>query len=133
MNSGGSNTRLYVPNKWVILRHAGGEHTILGGWGGGYLHGASWRSSTAMLKAEELTYKVYGGKRIKYWRVHNASGSVYELAEGGYGTTSMTYFVLDELADEGVYALTESEMYEYMDSLTSQSSESQLQYELPLS
>ena len=133
MNSDGSNTRLYVPNKWVIIRHSGGEHSILGGWGGGYLHGASWRLSTAILKAEELAYKVYGGKKIKYWRVHNASGSVYEVAEGGYGTTSMTSLILVELEDDGVYTLSEPEMYEYMDNLTSQSSESQLQYELPLS
>lgn len=129
MNLAGSNDRVYTPDKWVILRHAGGEHTILGGWGGGYLHGASWRRSTPMLKAEELTDRAYGDKRIKYWRVHNASGSVYEVAEGGYGTTSMTATILDMLAGEGVYALTEPEMYEHMDSLTSQSSEIQLESE----
>lgn len=129
MNLAGSNDRVYTPDKWVILRHAGGEHTILGGWGGGYLHGASWRRSTTMMKVEEITDRAYGDKRIKYWRVHNASGSVYEVAEGGYGTTSMTAAILDMLAGEGVYALTEPEMYEYMDSLTSQSSEIQLESE----
>lgn len=129
MNLDGTRERTYHPNKWVILRHPEGDHTVLGGWGGGYLHGQSWRRSSSIQSAEEHTAEGYGGKSLKYWKVCNHSGSVYILAEGGYGTTSMTSSILVRMEGKGVRALSEPEMYEYMDSLTSQSSEIQLESE----
>lgn len=111
------NPRVYTPSRWVILEHPGGVHTVLGGWSGGYLDGYSWRRSTAIQRAVEATDTLPTGKSITTWEIHNLSGSIYKVAEGGYGTTSMTAALLGEMVPYGVRALTEPEMYEFLESV----------------
>lgn len=78
--------RRYVPDKWVVLYHPEHDvHTILGGWGGGYHHGDSWRRSTPIQHVVE---------HDEFYEVHNESGSVYECNKHSYGTNGITSQVL---------------------------------------
>lgn len=129
MNLAGTNARVYTPDRWVILRHPEGAHTVLGGWGGGYLHGASWRRSTAIQRATAITEELHTGKLRTGWTLDNASGSVYEVWNGGYGTTSMTAGLAAEGAEHGIAVLHKDEAIEFLESLSSQSSEIHLESE----
>jgi len=87
-------SRLYTPDRWTVIYYPEQDvHTILGGWWGGYLHGDSWRRSTAVQRAEEDE---------QYYYFHNMSGSIYKCAKGSYGTTGMTAGLLAEVKDLGV-------------------------------
>jgi len=69
--------REYSPDRWVVLYYPSDDvYAILGGWSGGYLHGASWRRSTPIQHVVE---------HDEHYEVHNSSGSVYMLHKDAYG------------------------------------------------
>lgn len=98
----------HVPDKWVVVYHPEHDvHTILAGWGGGYLHGDSWRRSTP------LQYVV---EHDEYYEVHNESGSVYECNKRAYGTTGLTAQVIGA-AKGGLQALDREAAVQLVESL----------------
>lgn len=73
-----------TPDKWVILKYVGkGDvvYVVFAGWGGGYLHGQSWKRSSAI-----KTVTRQDGMFI----VETESGSTYHLRDGGLGYTGQT-------------------------------------------
>lgn len=125
MSSVGSNGRVYDPDRWVMLRYPEGELTVLGGWYGGYLDGDSWRRSTP---AQNVVLEEDG-----WMLVHNLSGSVYRVQEEAYGTTGTTAAIAESLKPYDIEALSKEEALLLLSRLTYESSESQVQSELPFS
>ena len=95
--------RTYTPNRWVVLM-IGNTPTIFGGWGGGYLHGSSWRRSTEVRSVNNTP---------THYEFSCASGSTYVCAKDAYGVTGFMAQLLTE--DDDV--LVEQELEEFIDSL----------------
>ena len=73
-----------TPDKWVILKYVGKDGIILsvfGGWGGGYLHGQSWKRSSAI---KSVT------RQDGMFIAETESGSTYNLRVTGIGYTTQT-------------------------------------------
>lgn len=67
----------YTPDGWQILRIKYEDeviHKVLADWGGGYLHGASWKLSSGVTKIEETPDE---------YTITNFSGSVYHCRKTG--------------------------------------------------
>lgn len=98
------SSRTYTPDRWVIISYnEGGEDVVLGGWGGGYLHGDSWRRSTPIKNA---TFN----PEQKVWTFDNESGSRYVCHDDAYGCNTIMLQVLN-LAAGHVSVLDEDEVY----------------------
>lgn len=72
-------SRPYCPDDWIIIEVKGLDphYRVLGGWGGSYLHGSSWRLNSGITKA---TYSSKDG----YYEFHGSSGSVYRCHKDSY-------------------------------------------------
>jgi len=78
----------YNPDNYVLVKHTDPQdkdewfYRLIGGWGGGYLSGDSWRANSGIVKVKhhkkDGRYTVYGG-----------SGSAYTV----YGEPRMTMAV----------------------------------------
>lgn len=97
------NDRAYTPDRWVVLM-LGSEPTIFGGWGGGYLHGSSWRRSTAV-RSVNIT--------PTHYEFSCASGSTYVCAKDAYGVTGY----MSQLLSNDDDVLVEQELAEFIDNL----------------
>jgi len=67
----------YDPDSWVILRIETPKQTgykVLGGWGGGYLYGSSWRLNSGIAKIDQTE---------DHYMIHGHSGSVYKCKKTG--------------------------------------------------
>lgn len=76
----------YTPDNWVILRMTYQDQIIyklLGGWGGSYINGSSWRLNGGIEKCE---YDITNDK----WRFYGSSGSVYVVNPDSYGLRMAT-------------------------------------------
>jgi hypothetical protein len=66
------STNTYYPDCWVIVEISGAEtkthHKVLAGFIGGYVHGNSWRLSSAIAKIVD---------RGEFYEIHNYTGSIY--------------------------------------------------------
>ena len=87
---------LYVPDTWAVLKltnttQPGYEEVIykvLGGWGGSYLNGTSWRlnSGVVRMQMDEEHYMFYG-----------YSGSCYKCHKDSYKLSMSAIGVYNEL------------------------------------
>lgn len=110
------NDRVYTPDKWVVLHHPEHDvHTILGGWYGGYLHGDSWRRSTAIQKVEEDDDS---------YTFTNMSGSVYKCYKAAYGWSGIMLQVHSHVTEE-LPALTEEEAIKFIDILQKENNDNE--------
>lgn len=74
----------YHPDNWVVLRMTYKDqiiYKVLGGWGGGYLNGSSWRLNSGIERCE-----VDGD----YYKFIGSSGSVYKCHKESYGLRMCT-------------------------------------------
>lgn len=97
------NDRVHTPDRWVVLM-LGSEPTIFGGWGGGYLHGSSWRRST-VVRSVNIT--------PTHYEFSCASGSTYVCAKDAYGVTGY----MSQLLSNDDDVLVEQELAEFIDNL----------------
>lgn len=76
----------YFPDGWVIVKitpentSIKPHYRVFGSWGGGYLHGDSWRMNSGI---ERCVY------RDGYYAFEGTSGSIYACAKDGYGRISL--------------------------------------------
>lgn len=74
----------YNPDRWVMIKFVSEGQTtykVLAGWGGSYLHGASWKLNSGVTKVEiDGDYYMFSGY----------SGSVYRCHKNSYGTIGIT-------------------------------------------
>ena len=71
----------YNPDCWVVLKMTYKDQVIykvLGGWGGSYINGTSWRLNSGVEKCE---YDV----ALDVWKFYGHSGSVYVCPVSSYG------------------------------------------------
>lgn len=95
----------YQPDRWVIVKLPS-HYRVFGMWQGGYLDGDSWRLNSGITNAVGFddSFSILG-----------YSGSVYEVAKGGYGLTAYGSGVLREAIEkEKMVLLTEEEAFEYL-------------------
>ena len=70
----------YNPDKWVIVKIVSPKETlykVIGGWGGGYLHGSSWRMNSGI-----TTFGITHGGTFLFG---GTSGSIYRCHPEAYG------------------------------------------------
>lgn len=83
----------YNPDSWVVIKITHEDQTfykVLGGWGGGYLDGDSWRLNSGIEKCE---YDVANDK----WCFYGSSGSVYAVNPESYGLRLSTAHVWETM------------------------------------
>lgn len=79
----------YHPDTWVMLKfvHNGKPiHKILAGWGGSYIHGASWKLNSGVTKVTEDD---------THYHFEGSSGSVYSCNKRSYGLSAYTAGILE--------------------------------------
>ena len=84
----------YTPDRWVILEVDTGVEKFkraLSGWCGGYLHGDSWRLSSAI---DEMIETETG------YTFTTESGSEYELKNSAYGMSGLTGSIYSHMLEE---------------------------------
>lgn len=79
-----------TPDKWMLVRvHGDTPHwRIFATWGGGYLHGDSWRLNSGVESVED---------KDEYFDFHGYSGSLYRCRKTAYGTTLYGMGILEDL------------------------------------
>lgn len=83
----------YTPDKFVIIKITGDNETfyrVFGSWGGGYLHGDSWRLNSGIERHE------IDGDYINFI---GSSGSVYRCYIQSEGVTGYTGSVLQQMLE----------------------------------
>lgn len=85
----------YHPDRWVIVKlqptdGSAHHYRVFGTWGGGYLHGQSWKLNSGIESAIlEDDYFYFAGH----------SGSVYKCHKGSYGYFSYGMSVLSNMIE----------------------------------
>ncbi len=114
----------YTPDNWVVLAitEPSGSllHKIFATWRGGYTTGDYWKlnsGNTKVIKLEDgpMCWNVYN--------VHGYSGSIYELHKDGYGYSSYSFGVLQNILEKGgdiVKLLSEEESLEYLERMSNE-------------
>jgi hypothetical protein len=72
------------PDRWEVVEITDGktsERKVFASWGGGYLHGDSWKLSSGITKIVE---------HADHYEFHNHSGSVYLCGKNSHGMTGYT-------------------------------------------
>ena len=83
------------PANWVVLRMTNEDETfykVLGGWGGGYLDGDSWRLNSGIVRVDE---------EANNWLFYGSSGSCYTCPKGEYGLRMNIAGIFKQLQDIG--------------------------------
>ena len=94
----------YIPDCWVIVKISNADkskvnYRVLAGWGGGYLHGDSWKLSSGIVKVIDSG---------DHWDIHNTSGSIYVCGKNSERFTGLMANIFAGLADQiGVNATIE--------------------------
>ena len=82
-----------TPHEWLIVKIGEKDpfYKVFATWRGGYLGGDSWRMNSGITKVEEsdTTYDFYG-----------ESGSCYSCNKNGYGSSSYTQGVLNNIIEK---------------------------------
>tara|TARA_R110000772_G_scaffold5691_2_gene20336 strand:- start:2133 stop:2468 length:336 start_codon:yes stop_codon:yes gene_type:complete len=82
-----------TPHTWLVVKIGKEDpfYKVFATWRGGYLDGDSWKMNSGIAKVEESddTYDFYG-----------ESGSCYRCSKNGYGSSSYTQGVLDNVIEK---------------------------------
>lgn len=81
----------YNPNRWLVvsITHDTKTHyRVFGVWGGGYLHGDSWKLNSGITKATLID---------DAYHFDGSSGSVYICRKNSYGSSGYGFGVLDNM------------------------------------
>lgn len=73
---------IYTPDKWLILKIDGEDHShyrVFGSWSGGYLEGDSWRMNSGIENIIDAD---------THWEFIGNSGSTYKCHKEMYGSNS---------------------------------------------
>ena len=81
---------MYKPDRWVVLKLPAG-YKVLGGWAGGYLDGDSWRLNSGITDVDA---------NGPWYLFSGYSGSVYQCHRDGYGLTSTTAGIYQQLKNK---------------------------------
>ena len=86
----------YNPNRWLVVsitHNTKTHYRVFGTWGGGYLHGDSWKLNSGITEAtadEDL------------FHFSGSSGSVYNCRKNSYGSTGYGWGVLNAMTEDSM-------------------------------
>lgn len=80
----------YTPDCWTVISINGSNphYRVLAGWGGGYLHGTSWKLNSGITRVE---------RDDDYLLFYGSSDSIYRCHKAGYGLRMSTAAIWNQL------------------------------------